>query len=192
MRTLPCLIALAVTSAGGFAEESDPAASFEAFEPNAHAVQRYEHIWHRSPFVVETKIVEESAGLAQRFALTGVGVIGDAPFAFLLDRNSGQRVMVSNKANQHNLELVSVDHQSDVRNSSAVIRQGGEQASLRFEREFLTTMAATSEAVPGVPGTNQQLPASDGTPNASVETSAQPVNTAPARVIRRTLIRTRE
>lgn len=165
------------------------AADEPPFQPQQAPLERYEMIWKRSPFVVETKVVEESAGLAQRFALTGVAVIDGAPVAFLLDRSSLSRMILAPGRPAGEIELVSVDQQSNARNSSAVIRLGAEQASLRFDSESLNV---TAEGVPmpaNLTNGQQVAPAPmANTPQRNVAPSPAP----PARVIRRTLIRTRE
>ncbi len=165
------------------------AAEEPPFQPQQAQLERYEMIWKRSPFVVETKIVEESAGLAQRFALTGVAVIDGAPVAFLLDRSSLSRMILAPGRTSGGIELVSVDQQSNARNSSAVIRLGAEQASLRFDSETLTVSA---EGVPMPANSANGQPVAPTAVANAPQTNASPPPAAPARVIRRTLIRTRE
>lgn len=164
----------------------------DAFEPIDHPLDRYAVIWERAPFVIETKIVEESAGLAQRFALTGVAMVDGAPVAFLLDRSTLARIIVAPGRTSQGIELLSVDQQSNVRNSSAVIKLGAEQASLRFDTESLQVSNGAAPmptgATPGTPTAQNSTAAPASQPNIN---SAQPPTT-PTRVIRRTLIRPRE
>lgn len=180
---LPVLFCILILVPTAFlkSQEEDP------FTPAKHAIGRYEHIWKRSPFVVETKLIEESAGLAQRFALTGVAVVDGDPVAFLLDRGSLSRMIVGKGNSPQGLELVSVDQQTNAKNSSAVIRLGSEQASLRFEN---TSLTAAAEGVP------MPMPPQPGNgnppPNANITSSPSNPPANPARVIRRTLIRPRE
>jgi len=162
------------------------------FQPATHALERYQRIWERSPFVVETKIVEESAGLAQRFALTGMAMIDGAPVAFLLDRNSLARIIVAPGRESQGIELVSVDQQSDARNSSAVIKLGAEQASLRFDAESLHGTAGAAAVPAGAaPDPSAGMNPAMAAGNQPTVSPAQPPNT-PTRVIRRTLIRPRQ
>jgi hypothetical protein len=171
----------------GSAQEEPP------FQPEIHPLERYQRIWERSPFVVETKIVEESAWLAQRFALTGMAMIDGAPVAFLLDRNSLARIIVAPDRAPQGIELVSVDQQPDARNSSAVIKLGAEQASLRFDAESLHGTAGAAAVPTGAvpdPATGGVIPANAPGIQPTVS-PGQPPN-SPTRVIRRTLIRPRQ
>lgn len=179
---LPAFLSLGLIAATALAEES--------YAPSNVELSRYEHIWQRSPFVVETQVVEESAGLAQRFALTGVAMINRSPVVFLLDRNSLARVVVSETRPAQGIELISVDQQTDARNSSAVIKLGAEQASLRFDSDFLASTGASGGEAAAIPAAPVNGVAQDAARNPSQPPPREA--TPPARVIRRTLIRTRE
>jgi len=186
-----------------------------AFTPDRYEIERYGHIWERSPFVIETKVVEESAGLAERFALTGIAEIGGSPVVFLLDRASLSRVAVGGGRPHQGLEIVSIDQHPNPKDSSVVIRMGAEQASLRFDSETLARTVDPAHQVHVQP-TVALPPGARPPPNAQAMIPGQPMppgfdpnNPAhvqmmmqqqgmppgaapPARVIRRTLVRTRE
>jgi len=185
---LPSAILCALAMFGEFANliaEDEP-----PFQPETYPLERYQPIWERSPFVVETKIVDESAGLAQRFALTGVAMMAGAPVAFLLDRSSLARIMVTPGRDSQGIELLSVDQQSDVRNSSAVIKLGAEQASLRFDADSLNIAAGAASQPTGAPPPAGQIPVIPQANQANANPAQPPAS--PTRVIRRTLIRPRE
>ena len=85
--------------------EADPPAEGEPVPPAeegittpAFPLSRYEPLWQRSPFQLESVAPPvESAGLAQRFALTGIAEINGEPIAFVMERATQNRLMV--KAN---------------------------------------------------------------------------------------------
>ena len=85
--------------------EADPPAAGEPVRPAddgitrpAFPLSRYEPLWQRSPFQLESVAPPvESAGLAQRFALTGIAEINGEPMAFVMERATQNRLMV--KAN---------------------------------------------------------------------------------------------
>jgi hypothetical protein len=135
---LAALLLLAGHASTGLAAD----AGKDAFAPPAHPVDRYAAIWKRSPFIVETVAVQQSAGLATKYSLVGMATLANQPVVFLLDRNANDpakaRILVT-KAHPSpaqiaaRLELVSVALDRDPRKSSVVIRQGSEQASIPFD-----------------------------------------------------------
>jgi len=170
------------------------------YVPNAYDVDRYEHIWQRSPFVIESKIVAESAGLSERFALTGIAVINGSPMVSLLDRSTNARLMVAPNLPSQGVEVITVDQQANPRDSSVTIKLGAEQASLRFE---VAALGRAQDGTPQVPGQTGASAASRPMPVAQPINAPLPVPNQPgmqgqspppaaARVIRRTLIKTRE
>jgi len=100
----------------------------------AFPLSRYESLWQRSPFQVESVAPPvESAGLAQRFALTGLAAINGEPIAFLMDRATQNRVMVKKDSTDGGLSLVQVDVQQKYSDSTATVRQGSEVGVVRFD-----------------------------------------------------------
>jgi len=164
MNTLIRTIVFA-TALGPFSWAGDPAA---AFNPATHPVERYQHIWEKSPFVTEAPVVRESGGLAQRFLLTGVASLQNQPVIFVLDRQSLSRLVVTGVRNQQGLELVSVESQTDPKQSCATIRLGTEQAVIRYD----------PAALQGV----NQLPETQKTTGAGPATAPAPANAAPRAV----------
>jgi hypothetical protein len=118
----------------------------EEFAPKPFGIERYEHIWQQSPFVVETPVVQQSAGLEQRFALTGVASLNAAPVIFVLDRQSLSRIIVTQGKNAQNIELVSVETNPDPRKASAIIKVGAEQGVIRYDPGALQTTGQTPDA----------------------------------------------
>ncbi len=127
------------------------------FSPALHGIERYEHIWEQSPFVVETQVIAESEGLGKRYSLTGLGSVGDVPVAFLLNKESLERFSVAEgETTDDGLELVSIELDRDPRQSKATIRLGAEQAAVGYDPAVLVSTAqagvgSMSAPVPGIP-----------------------------------------
>lgn len=115
---------------------SEPAAGPEDdLVPPPFPLARYEALWKRSPFQLESVAPPvESAGLAQRYALTGLAEVGGEPIAFLMERSTQQRMMIKQGASEGGLTLVQVDVATDkYSNSTATIRQGAEVGVVKFD-----------------------------------------------------------
>ena len=103
--------------------------------PPPFPLARYEVLWKRSPFQLESVAPPvESAGLAQRYALTGLAEVGGEPIAFIMERSTQQRMMIKKGASEGGLTLVQVDVATDkYANSTATIRQGAEVGVVKFD-----------------------------------------------------------
>lgn len=100
----------------------------------AFPLSRYEPLWERSPFQLESVAPPvESAGLAQRFALTGLAEINGEPIAFIMDRATQNRLMVKKDSSENGVSLVQVDLQKKYIDSTATLRQGAEIGVVRFD-----------------------------------------------------------
>jgi len=100
----------------------------------AFPLTRYEPLWERSPFQLESVAPPvESAGLAQRFALTGLAEINGEPIAFIMDRATQNRLMVKKDSSEGGVSLVQVDVQKKYIDSTATLRQGAEVGVVRFD-----------------------------------------------------------
>lgn len=128
--------------------------------PPPFPLSRYETLWKRSPFQLESVAPPvESAGLAQRYALTGLAEVGGEPIAFLMERTTQQRMMIKKDAGQAGLTLVQVDVATDkYSNSTATIRQGAEVGVVKFDAGP-PPMAVPAMPVPGASQMQQPNPA---------------------------------
>ena len=139
-------------------EEGDPLAEAEPVVPAddgitrpAFPLSRYEPLWQRSPFQLESVAPPvESAGLAQRFALTGIAEINGEPIAFVMERATQNRLMIKANSTEGGVSLVQVDVQQKYADSSATLRQGAEVGVVRFE--------AGAAMAPGMPQPGMQVP----------------------------------
>jgi hypothetical protein len=130
----------------------------------AFPLTRYEPLWERSPFQLESVAPPvESAGLAQRFALTGLAEINGEPIAFIMDRATQNRLMVRKDSSEGGVSLVQVDVQTKYIDSTATLRQGAEVGVVRFDagaagampppmaQQAMPTPRAMPPMPPGVP-----------------------------------------
>ena len=126
------------------AENGEPAALLaeeapaEDIVPPPFPLSRYEDLWKKSPFQLESTAppVADSAGLAQRYALTGIAEINGEPIAFVMERATQQRMMVRKQADAggSGLSLVQVDmSQKKYDDSTATLRQGAEVGVVKFD-----------------------------------------------------------
>jgi len=128
--------------------ESVPPADDGITSP-AFPLSRYKPLWERSPFQLESVAPPvESAGLAQRFALTGIAEINGESIAFLMERATQNRLMVKANSTEGGVSLVQVDVQQKYTDSSATLRQGAEVGVVRFE--------AGAAVAPGMPQPGMQ------------------------------------
>jgi hypothetical protein len=104
--------------------------------PPPFPLSRYEELWKKSPFQLEsTAPPVESAGLSQRYALTGIAEINGEPIAFVMERATQQRMMVRQAGGGGNgLSLVQVDVADGKYDESTVtLRQGAEVGVVKFD-----------------------------------------------------------
>ena len=171
----------------------------------AFPLSRYEVLWERSPFQLESAAPPvESAGLSQRFALTGLAAINGEPIAFLMDRATQNRLMVRKDGSEAGVSLVQVDVQKKYTDSTATVRQGAEVGVIRFDASAATAPPAMQapvappmvramppQVVPGqpvapvpqAPGVVPPVPG-PGVPQGG-QVQADPGQMPPPRVIRR-------
>ncbi len=157
--------------------ESDAGAQQEPAQddgvtPQPFPLSRYAPLWERSPFQLESIAPPaESAGLAQKFALTGIAQINGEPIIFLLERATLLRHMLDKKTNTAGLSLVQVDMQQKYAESTAVVRQGAEVGVVKFDPSTSTA------AVPAPAGIQPQgrgpRPIQPGMPQATIPVQPQ-------------------
>lgn len=153
---------------------ADPEAGGEAIVPPAFPLSRYQPLWERSPFQLESVAPPvQSAGLAQRFALTGIAEINREPIAFVMERATQKRIMVKKNEGESGVSLVQVDVQKNYNDSTVTLRQGAEVGVVRFDAAA-APMAVPPPGLPPQrmnPGLTQpgmpQVPQTPGVPTAA-------------------------
>jgi len=156
---------------GAVAEEADLGDDLVA---PAFPLSRYEMLWERSPFQLESIAPPEmSEGLAQRYALTGIAEINGEPIVFVMERATQNRVMVRSDAGEGDLSLVQVDVQAKYGESTATVRSGAEVGVVKFDATA-GMPAIPQVGMPGMPVPGR--PPQAGMPQAGVP---QPVPGVP-------------
>jgi len=117
------------------ADSTDSAAAHDGFPAS-----RYEQLWSKSPFAVETpdQAVTESAD----YSLVGVAQLGNVTYASLIDKHSGSHILVSSDKALGGLSLASISKHSD-----------GVYASLTNQGQPLVLKLESSPSPTGAPGT---------------------------------------
>jgi hypothetical protein len=128
-----------------------------AFAPTLPGIQRYEAIWKRSPFIVETVAVQTTEGLATKYAVTAIVSIGGKPMVFLMDRlnqtdPAKSRFTVTKEKPANGIELVEVKVDRDPRKSTAVLKQGAQQAVLSYDPALFGPAAGAGMVTSPNPG----------------------------------------
>ncbi len=140
----------------------------------AFPLSRYEMLWERSPFQLESIAPPEmSEGLAQRYALTGIAEINGEPIVFVMERATQNRVMVRSDSENGDLSLVQVDVQAKYGESTATVRSGAEVGVVKFDATA-GMPAIPQVGMPGMPVPGR--PPQPGMPQAGVP---QPVPGVP-------------
>lgn len=182
-----CAALLAAASVPfGLAVDSDS----ESFAPELPGIKTFEPIWKRSPFIVETVAVQTVEGLAAKYSVAGIATIAGQPMVFLVDKaNSGDpargRFMVTKGKPVNGIELVSAHIDRDPRNSSAVLKQGAQQAVLSFDPALLSPMGGGGVipnpvlASGGIPQPSVPMPAVPPMPSPRSNINATPNAGAP-------------
>jgi hypothetical protein len=165
---------------------TEPAAEDDVVLP-AFPISRYEQLWERSPFQLESVAPPvESAGLAQRFALTGIAEINGEPIAFVMERATQRRLMVRKDSTDGDVSLVQVDVQQNYNDSTATLRQGAEVGVVRFDASGAAPMAMPApgmpqqRTMPGIPQPGMpQVPPPTAVPPMANVPPGQPVPPQP-------------
>jgi len=136
---------------GGISPDAPQAGATDLLPP-PFPLSRYEPLWKRSPFQLESVAPPvASEGLGQRFALTGIAEINGDPIAFLFERATQTRHMIDSKENQAGLSLVSVDVAKTYTESTATVRMGGEVGVIKFDLAATAQGAVPPPGMPGIP-----------------------------------------
>jgi len=132
--------------------DAAPAEPTDAVVPEPFPLERYAKLWEKSPFHLESVAPpQESAGLSQQYALTGIAHVSGEPIVFLLERATQLRHMIDRNANTSGLSLVQVDVQSKYADSTATIRRGGEVGVIKFDLAAANTPQVPPGMPPGMP-----------------------------------------
>ena len=161
-------------------------------------IENFKSLMDRSPFSLPT--AEETAGVADRFFLTGMATIDEKPVVFVFDKNTQNRLMLSKlegSENQSRDMLLEVFQSPDPKNLRASVQIEGQRTEIRFSDTAFTSPAGEPMPMPtqpGIPG--QPMPPQPAPPGQQQANSQQPSiqqgnnssSQQPRRVIRRRVI----
>ena len=118
-------------------------------------IENFKSLMDRSPFSLPT--AEETAGVADRFFLTGMATIDEKPVVFVFDKNTQNRLMLSKldeSENQSRDMLLEVFQSPDPKNLRASVQIEGKKTEIRFSDTAFTSPAG--EPMPPQPGAPSQ------------------------------------
>ncbi|MBX7158309.1 MAG: hypothetical protein K1X66_07990 [Verrucomicrobiae bacterium] len=112
----------------------------ESAIPQGFEVKRYESIWKRSPFTLESVVPELQKGFATDLSLVGTSVVGTNNYVMLLDKKTSDRFLVSETLNHKGISLVSIQRDDDPTKVSATLKKGAETSIIKFDPTALNNM----------------------------------------------------
>lgn len=162
-----------------------PAGPMDDNDPAAHqgyAPQRYEDLWTKSPFAVETpdEVVTDSAD----YSLVGVAQLGGVTYASLIEKQNQAHLLVSSDKPLGGLTLNTVSNKPD--GIYVTFTRDGQPLTLKLEAAATAGTAQPGvNAVPNMPMTQMTQP---GAQNIPMPGSFNPAMARPLIRIRRPLI----
>jgi hypothetical protein len=98
---------------------------------------RYETLWTRSPFAVETP---EAAAESPDYSLVGVAEVDGVTYASLIQKGNGEQFIISSAKAERGLTLTSIKRgKGDGDDTTATINRNGEILSLKMEQAPVAT-----------------------------------------------------
>jgi hypothetical protein len=112
----------------------------ESAIPQGFETKRYETMWKRSPFTLESVVPEMQKGFAADLSLVGTSVVGTNNYVMLLDKKTSERFLVSETLNPKGISLVSIEQDDDPAKVTATLKKGAETSIIKFDPAALTAM----------------------------------------------------
>jgi hypothetical protein len=147
----PALHLVAQDQTASSAEEETPS---EPVIYQDFPVDRYQPLWAKSPFTLESVEVAPQAGFADDLALIAVVTLADTPYATIMNKKTQQRSMVTSKENKDGISLVSLNRSDKLEATSVVLKKGGETGTISYDPNLLRAPAVPA-AAPPPPQANQ-------------------------------------
>ncbi len=120
-----------------------------AFEPPAQIpLTRYQPLWNKSPFTLESADTSAQSA-AQHLFLVGLVKSGETCIVTIYNKQTQERTVLSPGQNKAGMELISVTDTDQIKQASAKIRRGQETATVRYDTSVVSGGA-------GAPGSPQQ------------------------------------
>jgi hypothetical protein len=158
------------------ASDSDPAAH-QGYPP-----ERYEDLWTKSPFAVETPDSPVATDSAE-YSMVGVAQLGDVTYVSLIEKQNGAHLLVSSDKPLGGITLNSVSNKQD--GVYATFTRDGQPLTLKLEAAPAGTGA---QAMPNMANMPAVAMPQNGGQNIPMPGSFNPSNARPLIRIRRPLI----
>ena len=135
--------------------------------------QRYEALWTKSPFAVETP---EAGEESPDYSLVGVAQVDGIFYASLIEKQNQEHFLVSSDKPYKGLTLTSISRGHDVNDTSAALMKDGQPITLKLETGPMVPPAP----IPGMP--NISVPSAGIVPqNIQMPGMTQPGGNMPVR-----------
>lgn len=108
--------------------------------PKGFEVKRYEALWKRSPFTLESIVPELQKGFAADLMLVGTFSIGPRNYATVLNSKTLLRFLVSETLNSNGILLVSIAKNEDPTKVTATLKKGEETSIIKFDPAALKSL----------------------------------------------------
>ena len=108
--------------------------------PQGFEVKRYESLWKRSPFTLESVVPELQKGFAADLMLVGTFSIGSRNYVTVVNTKTSQRFLVSETLNSNGILLVSIEKNEDPTKVTATLKKGEETSIIKFDPAALKSL----------------------------------------------------
>lgn len=108
--------------------------------PEGFTLKRYETLWKRSPFTLESVVPELQKGFAADLMLVGTSTVGTNHYVMLVNSKNAQRLLVSETLNPNGISLVTITKHEDPTKVTATLKKGGETSIVKFDPAALKSM----------------------------------------------------
>ncbi len=153
--------------------------ALEGAPPPSHPLDRYNILWERSPFSARTVVAMETRSFADEYALAATAKIGEDFLVTLINKTTGERILVDRLESPQGLRVVSISDSGDIRTTAVTLAKGNEQGVVRFDPALIASLA---------PNGNMEPPSPDANPHPSVSPQ---IPTPPEGRVRRRIIPSR-
>lgn len=113
--------------------------------PDGYKVERYTTLWEHSPFTIASA-VEDAPEPAAKLVLAGLAKIGTEDMVTLLNKDSQERMIVTQMPNAQGYKLVSVESNEDPLKVVVTLIKGNESLKVRFDPALLTMQSKSPQA----------------------------------------------
>jgi len=126
--------------------------------PKGFEIKRYEALWKRSPFTLESVVPELQKGFAADLMLVGTFSIGPRNYVTVINSKTAQRFLVSETLNSNGILLVSIEKNEDPTKVTATLKKGEETSIVKFDPATLKNLPSIKPLATFPPNFNAVSP----------------------------------